>query len=161
MRLSPKELLTSILLVALALHIYLEARGLPDFGRSFQSPGAFPALMAAIIGGLGVWLGLQSLRPALPPGQPAAGDPIVDGVEEKALTFDRSELLNIVICTLLILGYILLLPILHFPAASIVFLALAMGYFRAGNPLSILLISVGTSLVIRALFGIVFQIGLP
>ena len=42
-----KELVTALLLIGLAVHIYVEASGLPDFGRSIQSPGMFPAVLAA------------------------------------------------------------------------------------------------------------------
>lgn len=60
-----KDLYSATFIVVLGVYVFLEASKMPDFGRSVQSPGMFPAFLAICLGVLGGVLLGQSLWPSL------------------------------------------------------------------------------------------------
>ncbi|QJF50610.1 tripartite tricarboxylate transporter TctB family protein [Roseobacter ponti] len=143
----PGELVFALLIVVFSVAAFWQSYGISGFSGKTE-PGVFPMLASGVM----VFSGIAILVSAARQPGPAAQSP---GFFAEVLTPRH------IILTGLVLGYVLLMPVLGFIAASAVFLFCSFQFLWRKNPLLTLALTAGTLLLIWFIFREVFQVVLP
>jgi hypothetical protein len=148
------DLVLGCSLTLLSLWTVIESIRMPRPEGWGQAPGLFPLVAGAVLFGMTVFLTVTAIsrrhpavRPAPAEGEPDAGSP---------------ELGRILLVVGSVLVYVfVLIPLLHYTVATVVYLVAVIWYFWRGNPLWILAISVAGALFLSQTFEHAFSIILP
>lgn len=146
MRVDKRDFVTGIVLLGFSVLIIVQARMLPLMGRWETSPGIFPTFLGACLALFSIILIAQSLRPR---------------EYRPGLVIEREVVCRFLMIGGLLVGYLFLLPYLHFLWTSAIFLFVLMYLLRAGKPLMLGIIAVSTSFVIQYAFTTFFRVVLP
>lgn len=157
------EIIIGFVIFFFSIFIYTESVKLPDFAKSYESPGLLPALIAGcmfflsiiIIGGE-IKKGLVLMR------EKKNLKPQEKNIENN-VKIEREPLWNwrVFIAIIIILFYIGSLSYISFLVASIIFLFVLMTFLKAGNIFLIGLISVLVPIAIQYVFANIFKQLIP
>lgn len=142
------------ILAAIALLIFRQATELQNFGESALSAGLFPAIAAGLLLFLSVSLAVQSIRALKKDGQSALFFP------QSAPGAGKRHLRALMLFALAI-GYTLILPVLHFFAASVAFMVVFLLLAGERRWWAIALVSLGLSGSLQLIFGNLLKVMLP
>ncbi|WP_136068537.1 tripartite tricarboxylate transporter TctB family protein [Modicisalibacter radicis] len=140
------------LLLLFSLGILYEAYQIAGLA-SINSPGAFPIMLGLIMTGSML---------AILWGQRHHPKPDTRGALDEARQFTRQHFpLPIVVFSAMAIGYLVLLQLVGFLIATVLFLFVSQVYLRRGRWLASALITLGATAIIYALFKLLFQVYLP
>ncbi len=160
-KINKNEIIIGFMIFFFSIYIYIESIQLPDFGKSFESPGLLPAFIAVVMFFLSIFMIIGELKKGFLLIKAEEG---LNGVKKEEIdTGQREPLwdLRVFLAILIILLYVFVLPYISFLIASILFLFIMMFFLKAGNVFLIGLISVLIPLGIQYLFANVFQQLIP
>jgi hypothetical protein len=149
-----EEILIGIILLFFSIFVYIESVKLPDFGKSYESPGLLPAFIAVVIFILSIIMIVGEVVKELK--LKRENKKPQDNIEKESLWNVR-----IFIAIIIILFYIGMLPYTGFLVASIIFLFVLMLFLKAGNIFLVGLISVFVPIAIQYLFANIFKQLIP
>jgi hypothetical protein len=149
-----EEILIGIILLFFSIFVYVESVKLPDFGKSYESPGLLPAFIAVVMFALSIIMIVGEVRKELK--LKRENKKPQDNIEKESLWNVR-----IFIAIIIILFYIGMLPYIGFLVASIIFLFILMLFLKAGSIFLIGLISVFVPIAIQYLFANIFKQLIP
>lgn len=147
-------MIESGILAAIALFIFYTATEMQNFGTSALSAGLFPAIAASLLFFLSIALAVQNFWAFKKDGNNAPFFP------QSAPGAVKRHMWALLLFAFAIV-YTLILPVLHFFAASIVFMLVFL--FLAGERRwwVIVLVSLGLSGVLQLVFGNLLKVMLP
>jgi hypothetical protein len=149
-----RELMILLGFFIFGLLLFIASLFQPDFGRSHQSPGLFPAFIGMVMICITI---SQFIKLGIELKKNQKIGKITKGVFEKAEKGAIKQLLP----PAMIVGYVLLLGHVNFLIVSFGFLFIIMFLLEAGSFKKIFLLSLISVLVLQLLFGIIFKIILP
>lgn len=151
------EIIMGLIIVLFSIFVYSQSIKMPDFGRSFESPGLLPVFIAVVMFLLGIIIIIEEIKKTLNQFS-KKGE-----ISEQEDPNNNEPLLNkrIIIAIIIIIAYVMILPVTGFLIASILFLFLMMNFLKAGNVFFIGILSVLTSIIIKYVFANIFQQLIP
>jgi uncharacterized protein YwbE len=150
-----RELMILLIFFIFGLLLFIASLFQPDFGRSHQSPGLFPAfigmVMICITISQFIKLGIELKKNK------------EIGKITKGIVFEKAEkgAIKQLLPPTVIVGYVLLLGHVNFLIVSFGFLFIIMFLLKAGSFKKIFLLSLISVLVLQLLFGTIFKVILP
>jgi hypothetical protein len=156
-KLNKNETIIGLFVFIISIYIYIESIHLPDFGKSYESPGLLPAFIAVCMFVLSIFLIAEEIKKALNLIKEENKGSGEDATINREPLWDQRIIMAIVI----IIIYIIILPNISFLGASILFLFAIMSYLKAGNFFLISMISLLIPIGIQYLFANVFQQLIP
>lgn len=149
-----EEILIGIILFFFSIFVYVESVKLPDFGKSYESPGLLPAFIAIVMFILSIIMIMGEVKKELK--LKRENKKPQDDITEEPLWNKR-----VIVAIIIILFYIVILPYTGFLVSSIIFLFVLMLFLRAGNIFLVGLISVSVPIAIQYLFANIFKQLIP
>jgi len=143
-----------IILFFFSIFVYVESVKLPDFGKSYESPGLLPAFIAIVMFILSIIMIMGEVKKKLK--LKRENKKLQDDITEEPLWNKR-----VIVAIIIILFYIVILPYTGFLVSSIIFLFVLMLFLRAGNIFLVGLISVSVPIAIQYLFANIFKQLIP
>lgn len=148
----PGEAVFSILLLLLGLVFCWQSYRIAGFS-ALSSPGALPLAASALLVLAALGVVVQDLRRV---------HAVAGGWRWRLQAFaDTITPPVVAVFVALVIGYALLLDVLGFLPASLLFLLLALQWLRRGSPLHNLLIALVSLLAVYIIFRLVFTVVLP
>lgn len=149
-----EEIIIGIIIFFFSIFVYVESVKLPDFGKSYESPGLLPAFIAVVMFILSLIMIVGEVKKELK--LKRENKKPQENMEKESLWNVR-----ILIAIIIILFYIGILPYAGFLVASIIFLFVLMLFLRAGSIFLIGLISVAVPIAIQYLFANILKQLIP
>lgn len=149
-----EEIIIGVIIFFFSISVYVESVKLPDFGKSYESPGLLPAFIAVVMLILSLIMIVGEVKKELK--LKRENKKLQENIEKESLWNVRTLLAIIII-----LFYVVILPYVGFLVASIIFLFILMLFLRAGNIFLIGLISVAVPVAIQYLFANVLKQLIP
>lgn len=132
--------------IALAAGIYVVSADFPTVpGMPEPGPAFFPRVIAGLIGVLGVVLIVESVRNG----------------EAHSHRIDRRGVVRIGGATLLLVGYVAVMPYLGFVVDTALFLVVFMWFSGVRSPVATLVVAVGVPVVLHYVFVSFLHVPLP
>lgn len=147
-----KDLILGIVMLLFSGFYLYNARQIktrPKLTPSYASAQIMPILLGVLLAALSVICIIQGIRKMKS----------ASGAEEKKAPMDRGDLIAVVLTFAVIIGYILILPMLGFCLATIIFLFLQMLILAPAEKRNYLLFAI-VAVVFTAIVFVAFRIGL-
>ena len=153
-RINRGDFFFAIILILVSLSVIGLSLGMPRPGGWATSPGLFPILIGIVLLGMGIGLLLSAIR--------AGQQPVSQGAEGLEKEKVRVQKKRVVLAVASILVYVfILIPTLHFPVSTLLYLLASLWYFWRGKAFKIITISVIATLFFCLAFTRLFHIMLP
>ncbi|MBP8717964.1 MAG: tripartite tricarboxylate transporter TctB family protein [Candidatus Atribacteria bacterium] len=149
-----EEIIIGVIIFFFSIFVYAESVKLPDFGKSYESPGLLPAFIAVVMLILSLIMIVGEVKKELK--LKRENKRPQENMEKESLWNVR-----ILIAIIIILFYIGILPYAGFLVASSIFLFVLMLFLKAGNIFLIGLISVFVPVAIQYLFANILKQLIP
>jgi len=146
------DLIEEILLFVLGLIIIFYSISMPGFGKTVLSPGLFPSIVGVLLAVLSLVRMIESLLAQNQKGRDKE-------LREKSLTFRNMVL--VLISLGITIFYIWALPILHFVAATIIFLFIFFIYVGERRLWLVATLSIGATGMFYLVFRVLLRVILP
>ncbi len=137
----------AIVLLAISIFVFIKGNTFPGAQNGAPGPGFFPMMLACLLAGLCILELLVSKK--------------MKETEEDATRLFSKENAKVWVSLGITVGYLLLIALIGFIFATIVYLFVMFWYYKIRNKIVLCLVPVGTSIFLYTVFTVLLKVQLP